>query len=98
MILFDCGNSFFANFPCRLTVSELKFDLPCEESLFAATHPFLEPHFNASRNFTTYEAFRSLFGQHKPLNTSAGTGENGFKANPFNLNPLDMFVLIHRIY
>lgn len=98
MTLLDCAFSFFTNFPCRLAVSEMKFSLPCEESLFAAAHPFSEPNFNANRQLTTYEAFRSLFRQCKTLNIYGRTDENGFKGNPLNLNPMDMFILIHRMY
>lgn len=92
MTLIDCAFSFFSNFPCRLTVTEMKFDLPCEEVLFSSQHPFSEPKFKMSRHLTTYEAFRSLFAEEKsPPSTSHG------KKNPLGLNPLDMFILIHRM-
>jgi len=93
--LLDCALCFFANFPCRLTVSEMKFDLPCEEQLFASSTPFSEPKFNPSRHITTYEAFQSLFGQLKPTTVP----NQGKKGNPLGLNPMDMFILIHcKIY
>jgi hypothetical protein len=89
--LFDCALSFFANFPCRLTVSEMRFDLPCEENLFSSGHPFEEPKFTPSRHLTTYEAFQSLFGQLNPTTVP----NQGKKGNPLGLNPMDMFILIH---
>jgi len=89
--LLDCAFSFFANLPCRLTVSEMKFDLPCEETIFSSGHPFSEPNFAPSRNLTTFEAFQSLFGQVK---TNVVTNQ-GKKGNPLDLNPMDMFILIH---
>jgi hypothetical protein len=92
MTLLDCAFSFFANFPCHLTVTEMKFDLPCEENLFASRNPFSEPTFKASRNLTTYEAFNSLFIQPNPQLS------NHSKKNPLGLNPMDMFILIHCKY
>jgi len=92
--LLDCALSFFANFPCRLTVSEMRFDLPCEETLFSSSHPFSEPKFTPSRHLTTYEAFQSLFGQVKPTTIS----NQGKKGNPLGLNPMDMFILVHLLY
>jgi hypothetical protein len=93
MTLLDCAFSFFANFPCRLIVTEMKFDLPCEEFLFSSQHPFSEPKFKISRELTTYEAFKSLF---IPEKSSPPTSHG--KKNPLSLNALDMFILIHRAY
>lgn len=98
MSLLDCGFCFFTNFPCRLSTSEMKFDLPCDESLFAARHPFMEPNFTASRRLTTYEAFQSLFGYHESPAPQKDREDNGIKSNPLNLNAMDMFILIHRVY
>jgi len=94
MTLLDCAFSFFANFPCRLVLSEMKFDLPCEEHLFVSPHPFSEPNFFASRHITIQEAFRSLFGQFNP----SIVPNQGMKDNPLGLNPTDMFALIHLLY
>jgi hypothetical protein len=91
MTLLDCAFAFFSNFPCRLTVTEMKFDLPCEDLLYASNHPFSEPTFKASRHLTTLDAFRSLFRQDK-----SPPENQGKKANPLGLNPMDMFILIHR--
>ncbi|KAL2065310.1 hypothetical protein VTL71DRAFT_2979 [Oculimacula yallundae] len=91
MTLLDCAFSFFANYPCRLSLSEMKFDLPSEESFFASLHPFQEPNFTLSRNLTTADAFHSLF---QPIQGS----EQGMRGNPQGLNPMDMFILIHLLY
>ncbi|KAH6715829.1 putative C2H2 finger domain protein [Leptodontidium sp. MPI-SDFR-AT-0119] len=91
MTLLDCAFSFFANFPCRLSLSEMKFDLPSEESFFSSLHPFSERGFTLRRNLTTVEAFQSLF---KPSQASG----QGTKGNPLGLNPMDMFILIHLLY
>jgi hypothetical protein len=76
----------------------MKFDLPCDESLFAARHPFMEPNFSASRRLTTYEAFQSLFSAQESPSSQRDRDEQGVKANPLNLNAMDMFILIHRVY
>jgi hypothetical protein len=94
MTLLDSAFSFFANYPCRLTISEMKFDLPSEEFLFTSTHPFTDPKFTPSRQLTVYEAFQSLFGQQKV----AVVPNQGKKGNPLGLNPMDMFILIHRMF
>ena len=91
MTLLDCAFSFFANFPCRLSMSEMKFDLPSEEAFFATLHPFSQRNFTPCRNLTTMEAFQSLF---KPSQVSG----HGTKGNPLGLNPMDMFILIHRMF
>lgn len=93
--LLDCTISFFANFPCRLTLSEMKFDLSSDESLFSAAHPFSRSHFSPSRQLTTYDAFQSLFGQTKCPTTPPNSKD---KENPLSLNPMHMFILIHRKY
>ncbi|KAH8802667.1 hypothetical protein F5884DRAFT_755982 [Xylogone sp. PMI_703] len=80
----------------KISTSELKFDLPCPESVFAAAHPFLESSFDLSRNTTTYEAFQSLF---EPITPQSGTKQEiSEPINPLRFTPLDMFVLIHREY
>jgi hypothetical protein len=89
--LFDCALAFFANFPCRLMVSEMRFDLPCEESIYSSSHPFAEPKFTPSRQLTTFDAFQSLFGQLKPTPVP----NQGRKGNPLGLNPMDMFIVVH---
>ena len=91
LTLLDCAFSFFANFPCRLTISEMQFDLPCEEIYYASPHPFSEQSFIFSRRTTLNEAFYSLF----PQKSSTPTSNRITKSNPLGLNPMDMFTLIH---
>jgi hypothetical protein len=91
MTLLDCAFSFFANFPCRLTLSEMRFDLPCEDIYFSSLHPFSERSFTFSRRITLNEAFHSLF-LHKPTMPTSNPIK---KNNPLGLNPMDMFILIH---
>lgn len=88
MTLLDCAFSFFANIPCRLSISEMNYDLPCDDDIFSSPHPFAERSAALSRNITTMEAFQSLFKPTPP--------NQGQKGNPLDLNPMDMFVLIHR--
>ena len=92
MTLLDCTFSFFTNFPCRLTVSEMKFELPCEEIFFSSPHPFSERSFTFSRRVTVCEAYQSLFPQQK---STSSTSDLDKKSNPLGLNPMDMFILIH---
>jgi len=94
MTLLDCAFCFFANFPCRIAISEIKFDLPSEDHLYKPRHPFKETKFKPSRRVTVYEAFLSLFGN---KNTAANL-EQEKNGNPLDLNPVDMFILIHCKY
>jgi hypothetical protein len=90
--LLDCAFTFFANFPCRLAVFEMKFDLPSEDRLYKSPHPFSEANFLHSRQVTTYEAFLSLFGRKVP-ETASDKEKN---RNPLDFNIVDMFILVHR--
>ncbi|KAL3460587.1 hypothetical protein BJX64DRAFT_262575 [Aspergillus heterothallicus] len=92
--LLDCAFSFYQNYPCRLSHTELQWDFPCEESIFAAEHPFAEPGFQVSRGLTLGEAFSSLFEE------SSGTGSQppSVPNTITNLAVVDMFVLIHVLY
>jgi hypothetical protein len=92
MTLLDVAFVFFSNFPSRLTTPELRFDLHCEEEIFASPHPFSEPSFKLSRNLTVYEAFRSLFSKEKTQPRDATI------ANPLGLGVVDMFTLVHRMF
>jgi hypothetical protein len=94
MTLLDCALCFFANFPCRLTVSEMRFDLPSEEHFYASRHPFAEPNFTPNRHLTAFEAYQSLFGYQKPPPSPIQER----KGNPLGLNPMDMFILIHCMF
>ncbi|KAL3426633.1 transcription factor [Phlyctema vagabunda] len=92
MVLIDCAFSFFVNFPCRIALSEMQFDLPCDEATFASTHPFLEKDFSASRHVTILEAFQSLFDKKTTLSSQQALSES------VRLTVLDMFILIHLLY
>lgn len=92
MTLLDVAFVFFSNYPTRLTIAELRFDLHSEEAIFASAHPFSEPTFKLSRNLTVYEAFRSLFTKDKIQS------QDGTIANPLGLGVVDMFTLVHRMY
>ncbi|KGO75953.1 Zinc finger, C2H2 [Penicillium italicum] len=83
--LLDCAFLFFQNFPCRLTHTEMDFDLPCDESLFFSDHPFAEPNFRFSRGLRVSEAFEHLF-------------DEAAESNPMDLTVLDMFILIHILF
>jgi hypothetical protein len=92
MVLLDCGFTFFWNFPCHFSLTELNFDLTCEDILFSSPHPFSEPTFKSSRHLTANEAFKSLLTHDK----SQSPESDKWKTNPLGLNHVDMFLLIHR--
>jgi hypothetical protein len=92
MTLLNVAFVFFSNFPSRLPVPELRFDLHSEEYLFASAHPFSEPTFKLSRQLTVYEAFRSLFSKDEVQPADGST------INPLGLGVVDMFTLIHRTF
>jgi hypothetical protein len=86
--LLDCAFFFYQNYPCRLTHSEMECELPCEESVFQAEHPFSEPSFRFNRDITIYSAFQNLFKPMKQEGQSADIYDMG-------LTVLDTFILIH---
>lgn len=92
--LLDCGFSFFANFPCRLAFSEMRFHLPSEDRFYRSRYPFNEQNFLFSRQVTTYEAFLSLFG-HNILQPNSHPED---MANPLSFNIVDMFILVHSMH
>jgi hypothetical protein len=105
MTLLDCAFCFFKNFPCRLTFSEMKFDLPCVEPVFASRHPFREPNFQYSRRVTVYDAVQNLFIEQQvsalsvsPPNRQSPqqSSSKADVSNPLSFNVLDMAILIHR--
>ncbi|KAL5339592.1 hypothetical protein BJX70DRAFT_149375 [Aspergillus crustosus] len=87
----DCAFSFYQNYPCRLSHTELQWDFPCYESVFASEHPFAEPDFQVSRGTTIGDAFSSLFEKTSGPNTPSSRAIT-------NMTVLDMFVLIHVLY
>ncbi|RDW92378.1 hypothetical protein BP5796_01772 [Coleophoma crateriformis] len=90
MTSLDCAFSFFSNFPCRLTLSELQCDLVCDQTTFASSHPFSEPGSRLSRRLTLIEAFQALFGRKSSLQKT--------EADQVELNVMDLFILIHLLY
>ncbi|KAL2798489.1 hypothetical protein BJX66DRAFT_47757 [Aspergillus keveii] len=90
--LLDCAFSFYQNYPCRLSHTELQWDFPCQETIFASEHPFAEPGFQVSRGLTLGEAFSSLFEE------NSGAEPSAVPDTIANLEVLDMFVLIHVLY
>ncbi|CAI7640083.1 unnamed protein product [Penicillium pancosmium] len=89
--LLDCAFFFYQNYPCRLTHSEMECELPCEESVFQAEHPFSEPSFRFNRDITIYSAFQNLFEPVKQEGQSADIYDMG-------LTVLDTFILIHVLF
>jgi hypothetical protein len=85
--LLDCAFFFYQNYPCRLTPSEMEFELPCEELLFQVEHPFTVPHFRFSRDTTAFQAFQGFFDD----NAQSGIPHTSH----MDLTTLDMFILIH---
>jgi hypothetical protein len=103
--LFDCALRFYSNFPCRLSLSELKNDLPCDESIFRAEHPFAMEVFQFRRNLTASQAFQLLFqdpalGAESARSNSKLSNEfaGSFREHEQHLTILDLFLLIHRTY
>jgi hypothetical protein len=96
--LLDCAFSFYQNYPCRLTHTEMECDLPCDEALYSANHPFAQPNFRFSREITVYEAFQSLFSEDRPMTSSDPSRPQAHRniADDPHFTVLDMFILIHR--
>jgi hypothetical protein len=97
MVLLDCAFTFFANFPCRFALSELGFELPCDERFFNNAKPFTKSGFTTSRGHTIQLAFQSLFEQRAPQQ-SLGLANTEATLGPLDLNCMDMFILIHLLY
>ncbi|KAL2007443.1 hypothetical protein VTN00DRAFT_8881 [Thermoascus crustaceus] len=99
--LLDCAFSFYQNYPCRLTHTEMECDLPCEESLFSSQHPFAEPNFRFTRDITVCEAFQKLFAEDQSTSASQSASRSSVSSNApddMKLTVLDMFILIHLLY
>lgn len=89
--LLDCAFSFYSNYPCRLTHTEMECDFPCQEAVFDSQHPFVEPNFRFSRGISVSEAFENLFGS--PANEDGS--QAGVPDRIVDMTVLDMFILIH---
>ena len=98
--LLDCAFSFYSNFPCRLTPSELECDLPCEESVFNCEHPFAQLKFRFTRETTIYEAFQHLFvDEPETSKCQHGPDHSGHCHHTTSIGATftvtDMFLIIH---
>ncbi|KAL3473526.1 hypothetical protein BJX99DRAFT_233653 [Aspergillus californicus] len=89
----DCAFSFYQNYPCRLSHTELQWEFPCFDSVFVSEHPFAEPDFLVSRGITLSDAFNSLFED--PSEQESSSSRSDAIAS---LTVMDMFVLIHVLY
>ena len=98
MVLLDCAFTFFANFPCRFSFSELEFELPCAEAFFNSSQPFVEDGFSLSRRPTILSAFQSLFEQADGRTPLMNPSQFDARPAPLDLNCMDMFILIHLLY
>ena len=94
ILLLDCAFSFFQNYPCRLTHTEVECDFPCAEPLFALEHPYTDLSFQASRGITISEAFNNLF-EDEPKDTMPSTPDSTTSGSMAIMTVLDMFILIH---
>ncbi|PYI03433.1 C2H2 finger domain protein [Aspergillus sclerotiicarbonarius CBS 121057] len=97
ILLLDCAFSFFQNYPCRLTHTEVECDFPCAESLFALEHPYTDLSFQPSRGITISETFLRLF-EDGPKDTMPSTPDSTTSSSMASLTVLDMFILIHVLY
>lgn len=86
----DCAFLFFRSFPCRLSFTELDFELCCEEPIFNAPQPFQHPRFGRRSPMTLKQGVEFLSRSEPVLrNPSDDT-------TPFTM--LSMFILIHMLY
>lgn len=99
ILLLDCAFSFYQNYPCRIPITEMVWDLPCADAVFIAEHPFAHPRFCFSRDFTVRMAFFSLFGDGTSANhdnvTTNAMASVDHEIKGFTPSVLDMFILIH---
>ncbi|KAK6821419.1 hypothetical protein RU639_007918 [Aspergillus parasiticus] len=96
--LLDCAFSFYSNYPCRLSHTEMECALPCVESVFESAHPFQEPNFELSRDITLSEAFQKLFEEESSRASSPSTSGSTVAETLAKLTILDTFMLIHLLY
>lgn len=88
--LLDCAFFFYQNYPCRVSRSEMEYELPSEDSFFQSEHPFSEPLFSLTRGATVYMAFQMLFRSPSVDCPQASPG-----INHMHFTVLHMFILIH---
>ncbi|KAF7587891.1 hypothetical protein BBP40_006597 [Aspergillus hancockii] len=93
--LLDCAFSFYQNYPCRLSHTEMECELPCVESMFESQHPFQEPNFQYTRDISLSEAFQSLFEEEGSRATTPSTPGSTVPGILASLTLMDTFMLIH---
>ena len=104
----DCAFIFYSNYPCRLTLTELDVDVPCEGHIFNSEHPFTEDDFCFSRKATVADFFQELLTEHVPClipssehNDAANPAQGDTRAGPAppsrgqTKTMLDLFLSIH---
>ncbi|EAW08803.1 FTFMHR domain-containing protein, partial [Aspergillus clavatus NRRL 1] len=91
--LLDCAFSFYSNYPCRLSHTEMACDFPCQESVFDSHHPFVEPSFQFARDIPISEAFEYLFD-----NSASEDPSQSHIDSLSTMTIFDMFMLIHLLY
>ncbi|SZF05284.1 unnamed protein product [Blumeria hordei] len=90
--LFDCTLCFSVHYPCRFTLPEIEFDLPCEDRFFFVHHPFSIPNFLPTRQISAYESFQNLFSRIPESQDTATLND------PMGISSTDMFLLINLIF
>lgn len=93
--LLDCAFLFFSNYPCKLAFSELEHDLPCENAVFNAKHPFAEENFRFRRGSTTAEAFEELFREQSNPPPAQRQCDVESCVNYGSRTVVDLFLTIH---
>ncbi|KAK9439710.1 hypothetical protein VB005_07869 [Metarhizium brunneum] len=96
--LLDCAFLFFSNYPCKLAFSELEHDLPCENAVFNAKHPFAEENFRFRRGSTTAEAFEELFREQSNPPPAQRQCDVESCVNYGSRTVVDLFLTIHLLY
>ncbi|KAF4185574.1 hypothetical protein CNMCM7927_006518 [Aspergillus lentulus] len=92
--LLDCAFSFYSNYPCRISHTEMEWDFPCKEAVFDSQHPFVEPNFRFARDIPISKAFDNLFE-----NPASEDGSQVHVPDHIaDMTVLDMFILIHLLY
>ncbi|KAL4898719.1 hypothetical protein BDV59DRAFT_197597 [Aspergillus ambiguus] len=96
--LLDCAFSFYQNFPCRLTHTEMECDFPSSESVFSAEHPFEAPMFQLAREYTIADAFQALFEEPTSQDSPSSASLSPTPEILTSVTVFDMFILIHLLY
>lgn len=76
-------------------MSELVFDLPCNDFFYHAHHPFAQQNFCFSRAVTVFDAFQALLASKSSVKGSTIISSDTNNGKTFKVSVLDMFILIH---